>query len=154
MKLLADRCHHVKDDGNQCRATKLRGSKYCFFHDPAKAGERAAAQQAGGRNGRAAVLPPDAPHRRVKTAAEVIDLLSETINQVRTGQLDPKVGNCVGYLSSVILRAIEQGDMAERLAALESIVSRQAQPSSLFDADADDLVIEDDDIPEPRRASA
>ena len=154
MKLLADRCNHIKADGSQCRARKVRGSDYCFFHDPAKATERAAAQRAGGQHARAAVLPPDTPTRRVQAASDVVALLSETVNQVRTGQLDPKIGNCIGYLSGVILRAVEQGNMADRLAALESIVNGQRQASSLFNADPDELVIDEGEAAGPRRASA
>lgn len=154
MEPLPDRCCHIKADGTQCRARKVRGSEYCFFHDPAKAAERAVAQQAGGQRGRAAVLPPDTPGRQVKTAAEVIGLLSETINHVRTGQLDPKVGNCIGYLSGVILKAVEQGNMADRLASLESIVNGQSRPANLFNADPDELVIEDEAPAGARRASA
>jgi hypothetical protein len=127
-------CQHVKDDGTICQAAKVHGSDYCFFHDPAKAGERAAARRTGGEHGRMAVLPPDAPHRRVATAAEVIDLLGETINHVRTGLLDPRVGNCVGYLAGVLLKAVEQGEVEERLAVLEAIVGQQPRPSSLLDA--------------------
>ena len=154
MTLNQDTCPHIKADGKQCRARKVRGSGYCFFHDPAKTAERTAAQKAGGRNGRAVVLPLDVPVRHLKTAADVVDLLSETVNHVRTGQMDPKIGNCIGYLSGIILKAAAQGDMEERLAALEGIVNGQRRPTSLFDTDPDDLVIEGEDPAEPQRATA
>ena len=93
MKTNSERCKHIKDDGNQCQARKVHGSAYCFFHDPARAAERAAARQAGGRKGKAPVLPPDTPLLPVRTASDVIELLAETIHQVRTGTLDPRVGN-------------------------------------------------------------
>jgi len=149
-----NRCQFIKQDGAQCRASKVHGSDLCFFHDPAKAAERMAAQSAGGRNGRAAVLPSDTPHFPIKTASDVIDLLGETINQVRTGMLDPRVGNCLGYLSGIVLKAVEQGDLEERLAALESIVTRQAPPRDLFDADPAELAIGGERQAEPERASA
>jgi hypothetical protein len=49
----------------------------------------------------------------------VVELLSRTVNQTLRGEIDPKVANAVGYLSSVILRAREQGTLEERLAKLE-----------------------------------
>jgi len=149
-------CRHIKADGRPCDALRLHGSEYCFFHDPAKAAERAAAQRSGGQNGRAAVLPADTPMLTVKTASDVVGLLSETINQVRVGTLDARIGNCVGYLAGIVLKAVEQGDMEERLAALEGIVASQDPPRRAFDTDPDELVIEDEDRkqPTPRRATA
>ena len=138
----ANTCRHIKDDGRPCRAVRLHGSDYCFFHDPTKAAERTAARRTGGLHGRAAVLPPDTPSRSVKTAADVIDLLSETINQVRVRAVDPRVGNCVGYLAGIILKAVEQGDMEERLAALEAIIAGQGPPMRAVDDDLDNLVID------------
>jgi hypothetical protein len=54
-------CERVKDDGSNCRAPARQGSRYCFFHDPAKENERKEAQQRGGRANRATVLRADAP---------------------------------------------------------------------------------------------
>jgi len=135
-------CRHVKEDGMPCRAKTRPGVDYCFFHDPDRAEERAAAREAGGRARKAAVLPEDTPRRPVKTAGDVIDLLSETINQVRTGALDPRVGNCVGYLSGIVLKAAEQGELEERLAALEATVHGHRPPEDLFDAAPGDFLPE------------
>jgi len=145
MKANPEQCRQVKADGTRCRARKVHGSDYCFFHDPAKAAERASARQAGGRKGKAPFLPPDTPLRSVRTAGEVIELLAETIHQVRTGQLDPRVGNCIAYLSGIVLKATEQGEMEQRLAALEAIVAGQRQPESLFNADPDRLLTNHED---------
>lgn len=121
----------------------MKASAYCFFHDPACAGQRTRARRAGGHRNRAAILPPTAPTRRLGTAADVTDLLAETINQVRRGELDPKVANSVGYLASVLLRAIEAGALEERLARLEAAVAPgevlgllDAKPESLDDGAA------------------
>ena len=58
---------------------------------------------------------------RIKNTADVVKLLNETINQVRTGEIEVKIANSVGYLSGICLKAIEQGDIEERLDALEDI---------------------------------
>ena len=154
MTMGRNRCQFTKDDGIRCRAWKVHGSDYCFFHDPAKAAERTAAQSAGGQNGRAAVLPSDTPSHTVKTAVDVIDLLGETINQARTGALDPRVANCIGYLSGIILKAVEQGELDERLAALEEIVSTQGPTKDLFQTDPGQLMIDGHEEAEPERVSA
>ena len=138
-------CRHVRTCGKPCRAVPQHGSDYCFFHDPRKAAQRTAARRTGGQRGHAAVLPADTPECMVKTAVDVIALLGLTINQVRTGRLDPRVGNCIGYLAGVVLKATEQGKMEERLAALESIVTSQRRPPRAFDINPDELVVEGED---------
>ena len=116
----------MKADGTRCRANAQRGTEYCFFHDPTKAKERAAARLAGGNRGRAAILEaaPDVP---LTSNANVITLLGETINQVRRGDLDPKVSNAIGYLTGILLKALDQGHLEERLAALEEIINHRPQ---------------------------
>jgi hypothetical protein len=46
-------------------------------------------------------------------------LLGESINQVRRGQIDPRVSNAVGYLASILLGALQQGPLEERIERLE-----------------------------------
>ena len=40
--------------------------------------------------------------------ADVLSLLEEAANEVRTGGLEPKLANCVGYLCSVALNGLAQ----------------------------------------------
>ena len=61
---------------------------------------------------------------RLKTAADVLALLEEQVSAVRD---DPEAGalekaRCVGYLAGVALRAIEAGDLAARLEAVEAVL--------------------------------
>jgi hypothetical protein len=42
--------------------------------------------------------------------------LAESINQLRRGQLNPRIATGIGYLSGILLRALEQGPVEERLA--------------------------------------
>jgi len=149
-----DQCGFVKEDGTTCQARKIHGSDYCFFHDPARAGERAVARRNGGRRGRAVVLAPDTPACMVKDAGQVIDLLGQTINQVRTGALDPRIGNCMGYLAGIILKAVELSSLEERLTALESVIRNQKHPRHLFDDDPGELTISVKALPEPGEVQA
>jgi hypothetical protein len=59
---------------------------------------------------------------RLKTAADVLALLEEQVSAVRA---DPNAGTLekartLGYLATVSLKAIEAGDLAARLEALEA----------------------------------
>jgi hypothetical protein len=114
-----DQCSSIKPDGSRCRAGALPGKPFCVFHDPTLSDRRAEGRRRGGENRRAPVLPADAPDLLLTSVADVVALLGQTINQVRRGELDPRVGNAVGYLGSVLLRAIEGGELERRIAALE-----------------------------------
>ena len=126
-------CQAVKPDGSRCQAAALRGSRFCFFHDPDKASERRAAQAYGGSQNRMKTLDADAPDVKVADCHDVVALVSETINQVRKGQIDPRVANAVGYLANVMIKAIEQGELEGRLADLERLTkARLAAPPDVF----------------------
>jgi hypothetical protein len=120
-------CTATKDDGTACGAAALPGSRFCFFHDPAKAAARRQAQSAGGLANKMATLPADAPDVKVEDGADVVKLLGETINQVRRGEIDPRVGNSVGYLANIILAATGQRELESRIAELESLVKNRRQ---------------------------
>lgn len=137
------RCQAPKADGSPCQATPLSGSRFCFFHDPDRANERQAGRQAGGRTGRAATLPTDSEFMDIKTSADVVVLLSDTINRVRVGEIDPRVGNCVGYLAGVVMKALEQGEAEERLKALEAAVDNRPRAGSLFALEPEALDYDD-----------
>ena len=120
-------CTATKDDGTACGAAALPGSRFCFFHDPAKAAARRQAQSAGGLANKMATLPADAPDVKVEDGADVVKLLGATINQVRRGEIDPRVGNSVGYLANIVLAATGQRELESRIAELESLVKNRRQ---------------------------
>jgi len=101
----------------------LSDDDYCFFHSSKKAKERAEAQRRGGKKALAEkkrIL--EESNFQIKNTSDVITLLNETINQVRTGKIEVKIANAVGYLSGICLKALEQGDIEKRLEALEDKV--------------------------------
>lgn len=117
------KCRGKRADGDPCHAAVASGSDYCFFHDPDRAEERREAQALGGSRNRMKTLATDAPDVTVGTCEDVVRLLAKTINQVRRGEIDPRVANAVGYLANVLIRALEQGEIEARLAALEAALA-------------------------------
>ena len=115
-------CMGRKRDGSPCPNHARPGKEVCWVHDPALAARRAEGRRRGGlnRSKPAATLPPDTPDLPLKTVADVVALLGQSINQVRTGRLDARVGNCLGVLAGVLLRAIEGGELEQRIGALEA----------------------------------
>jgi hypothetical protein len=62
-------------------------------------------------------------------------LLGATINQVRRGQVDPRIANTIGYLSATLLKAQELGNIEQRLSALEFATKNQSQSGSWLDTE-------------------
>lgn len=116
------KCRFRKKNGGKCGADVQSGKKLCVFHDPARAADGRRARRIGGinRSRTAPVLPPETPYSPLRTPNEVSALLGESINRILRGQLDPRNANCVAYMSSVLLRSLEQGPVEERLARLEA----------------------------------
>jgi hypothetical protein len=102
-------------------------------HDPDLAEERIRGRRQGGktRSKAAAVLPSTVPDLPLAKVGDVVVLLAETINQTRKGLLDPKVSNAIGCLSSVLLKALQDTDLAAQLAELrrdlEELKQREQQ---------------------------
>jgi len=61
---------------------------------------------------------------RLQTASDVIDLLQEQVEAVRGEQEAGTIekARAIGYLAGIALRAIEAGNMAARLEALEAVL--------------------------------
>lgn len=76
-------------------------------------------------------LDATTPDVVVEDCRGVVKLISETINQVRKGQLDPRIANAVGYLSAVLIKAVEQGDLEQRIGELEALTKGRSQSMDL-----------------------
>jgi hypothetical protein len=77
----------------------------------------------------AVVLPAGTPDHPLGNTTDVSQLLADSINQLRRGQLDPRVANAMGYLTSVLLRSLEQGPVEERLAKIEATLAANVYES-------------------------
>ena len=137
-------CRYIKADHSRCRADARHDSIYCFFHDPKSAAEREEARKNGGRerSRRAAVLPGDTPDEHLDNAADVTRLLAQTINQVRRGELDPRISNAVGYLASILLQARERDELEQRVRRLESVLDQRENSKSHFESERDSVSVE------------
>ena len=115
-KPLPAQCKATASSGEPCRA-KPHKEGLCFFHsDPKKAAELG---RKGGR--RRAVYSPDGlkEFAAPRSAADLRDLLAQSIIEIRSGKLDPKLANSISYLGAGFLRALEVSDLETRLQTLE-----------------------------------
>lgn len=120
-------CAGKKAGGKRCGAKPRAGRKWCWFHDPASAEARAAAQANGGaesrnRVGPAKVLGKKAPPVDVSGEEPIRGLVRETIDQVRRGELAPNAGQVIGQLLTVALKALKQDETEREVAELKERV--------------------------------
>jgi hypothetical protein len=121
------RCTALTRDGRDCPATPRNDVPFCHQHDPRPevAERRQLERVRGGLEAtRQRWLSADTPAPSLASAAETRKLVEDTIQQVRTGQLPPNVGNAVMYGVSVGLKLAEL-ELGAKLAELEAEVARR-----------------------------
>lgn len=126
------KCQAITKNGKSCQANAQNGSDYCFLHDPEKAEAAKTARIKGGSSIK--VLDPKQvkPWRggmagevtvlQSPTPQDIVNLLADTIDEVKTGQIEPRVANAVGYLAGAIMKAIELEAFNDRLSAIEEAI--------------------------------
>ncbi|MFH1694521.1 MAG: hypothetical protein ABH880_02090 [Patescibacteria group bacterium] len=55
----------------------------------------------------------------VENLRDVVDLLATTINEVRTGLVEIRTANCIGYLSGHLIKAFEVAELEFRISRIE-----------------------------------
>jgi len=125
------KCKAITKNGTACQANAQTGRDYCFLHDPNKAEAVKAARSKGGSSLK--VIDPKRfkPWRgtagevtvmKSPTPQDIVNLLADTIDEVKTGTIDPRVANAVGYLAGAIIKAVEVDALVDRLAAIEEAI--------------------------------
>ena len=117
-------CKAPKDDGSRCQAAPLLDGDFCLWHSPEHAEEVAEARRLGGLR-----------RRREKAVSGAYDFDGLTdVGQVRrlleiavldTLSLENSVARSrtLAYLAQIALKALEVGELAERIEALERLVA-------------------------------
>jgi hypothetical protein len=110
---MAQRCLSKNARGEHCAAWAVTGRKLCALHsDPKRAAEL------GSKHGRRLMAQANADLlgpalRRLKSPADVCDLLEETMNRVLQGSLDHRSANTIGFLAGIHLKALAQNEIPD-----------------------------------------
>ena len=115
-------CGFIKANGERCRASRLHGSEFCFFHSPEVVLQRAEARRAGGLN--RCGPKGETGSYLIKSPADVLTILEDAINDACALPSTGGRARSVGYLCAIILKGFEIVDMDARLKALEDKVFR------------------------------
>jgi hypothetical protein len=58
----------------------------------------------------------------VSTSKDVVTLLTRTISEVRSGRLDPRIANTIGYLAGHLIRAFEVAELAGKVEEVRAVL--------------------------------
>ncbi len=122
--MAARACKALKEGGARCQSPPLLDGDFCLMHSPEHAGEVAEARRLGGLR-----------RRREKAVSGAYDFEGlADVDQVRrlleiaaldTLSLENSVARSrtLAYLAQAALKALEVGELAERIDALERLVT-------------------------------
>ncbi|PJC32744.1 hypothetical protein CO049_02020 [Candidatus Roizmanbacteria bacterium CG_4_9_14_0_2_um_filter_36_12] len=118
------KCIYIKEGGEQCNAFAMGNSQFCYLHNPDITDEEKRINQTKGGKSNIIRVNGSLPLIRAKTSQEVAGLLEKTINEVRSGELDPRIANTIGYLAGHLIKAIEVGEVEKRINAIEEVINK------------------------------
>jgi len=114
------KCKYIKPNGEQCQANAVLNSEYCFSHSPEHKDQKALAVTKGGLGRR--LVQEYGQRIDIKTPEDIRNLLEETINMIRTGQMPcSQPANSIGFLARCWLDA---NDAAITKAKIDEILVR------------------------------
>ena len=121
-KYMTNHCKAITKKGEHCKSHPLKGKDYCFIHDPENKDKRALALSQGGQTPKKIQVHLDPIN--INTQRDVVLLLCNTINNVRSGCMPPRIANSVGYLAGHLLKALEASDLEKRVEQLEKTLNK------------------------------
>jgi hypothetical protein len=120
------KCKSTTKNGFSCRAQAIKGSRFCFVHDPGSGLARAKARKLGGERRRVGhagdVTKIPSQVRSIDNVLAILDYtLAETLpleNSVQRGRL--LVTICTAFVE-----VIRTGELESRLTAIENALKEQ-----------------------------
>jgi len=115
------KCKARTRSGKPCKANALIDKDYCLAHDPESRKKFKEITKKGGKV-KKKVQVSLALIEFKGNSGEVLDLLADTINRVRSENMPPRIANTIGYLAGHMLKALEIAEIESRLRKVERII--------------------------------
>jgi hypothetical protein len=126
-------CAATTSKGTRCQSPALLDGEYCFTHDPRTQRERQEARRLGGlRRRREKTVSTVYDWEGLDSVAEIRRILLVAVSDLLG--LENSVARCrtLGTLMQVALKALEVGELEERVEALEEAVKQQTEERNTF----------------------
>ena len=117
-------CKFIKNWWDKCNANSMNWSQFCYVHNPKISEDKKKLSQAKWWQNRTLKLEHSLPKIDITSTDHVVLLLSDTINRVRSGELDIKTANCLWVLSGHLLKALENAEVKTKMEKLEQLLKR------------------------------
>ena len=119
------KCEFIKPDGQNCEAYAVKGTGFCYFHNPDISDEEKKEAQTNGGANRALTLKEPLPVLPIANQDDAVLLVADTINRVRAGKLDIRTANCLGFLADKLLKALEASQTNDKLEKIERLLTQR-----------------------------
>lgn len=145
-------CRASKLNGQPCANRALRGSRFCFFHDPDSSIKRRVAQQNGGKVGKRTLSIMTRSDREydITSSEDIKQILQLVLNEILRGEREPREAYAVGYLVDIASRTVA---FAERIARLERLVQVEHTTPPAAEPSAQRFVFEEEAVQEEKTAN-
>lgn len=121
-------CKATTRNGKPCQSYAVGEGDLCYWHDPALAEARRASRAKGGlaRHGRTiGPVAGDLKPVTIRTAADVLPVLEEAVNEVRRMEPSINKARALAYVCGMVVKAFEVTDLQKRVEALEGVLARR-----------------------------
>jgi len=61
----------------------------------------------------------------ITSPRDIVTLLATTIEEVRTGRIDPRIANTIGFLAGHLTRAFEVAEMDQKLDEIRAVIKQR-----------------------------
>lgn len=103
----------------------MKNSKYCWTHSPEiSIHEKKLGSSKGGKN-KFGLTPVNLPQIIINDTRDIPPLLVDTIQHLRKGEIDVRLGTVVGYLSNILLKSYEVADIENRMEKIEKFIDEK-----------------------------
>jgi hypothetical protein len=127
MQPTAPTCQGFKKNGDPCQSPATDATGMCYWHsERVSAEDRRAAAQKGALVMHQRQALPAVADVRMGTPEGCLQLLQQTVEEMKTGQLDTRTGNAVSYAVGTACK-IWEVMLSDRIDKLERLVHGRAR---------------------------
>ena len=121
-------CRAQNEDGEACRQAPIQGEDFCFWHSPEHSEEAAEARRLGGlRRRKERVVSGAYDFEGLQSVGDIRRVLEIAVLDTLGLENSVARSRTLAYLAQVALKALEVGDLEERLAAIETALTPRLQ---------------------------
>lgn len=117
-----NKCIFIKEDGQQCEGFAIKGSEYCLSHDPNSEELRAERAKMGGKSNSSQYIDIPLEPVKIKSATDILEILENTVNEVRTGKITIKAANTIGYLLGIAIKVYQVSELEMKLDNINKVL--------------------------------